>query len=174
MAKKAKLPAVDAPADDIECDSYILALGELHRYLVKLEAEMNDALAKAKADFETQAEPHRQRLAALHGAIEGYCNAHRERLTGGGKTKSYRFGNGEVAWRLRPKKVTIKGAKKVLAWLKEAPKQFEKFLRIKHAIDREAMLRWPELAAEVPGVKVASAGEQFAVTPNEMKLEKAA
>lgn len=174
MAKKTLKAAIAAPADDIECDSYILELGALHRELQKLEAEMNDALAKAKADYEAQAEPQRQRLTSLHGAIETYCTEHRARLTRDGRSKSYRFGNGEIGWRIRPARVTIRRAKNALAWLVDAGAAFKKLLRVKHQIDKEAMLRWPELASQVPGVMVGSAGEQFSVTPNGMKLEKAA
>ncbi|WP_162917652.1 host-nuclease inhibitor Gam family protein [Dongia deserti] len=173
-AKKAKLPEIDSPVNDQECDAYILQLGVLHRQLTKLEADMNDALARAKAAYEERADPLRQLLADYHGAIEIYCTEHRARLTGGGRVKMYRFGNGEVAWRLRPASVTIRRVKNALAWLVEAPARFKPLLRIKHEIDKEAMLRWPELASQVPGVTVGSAGEQFTVTPNEMKLERAA
>lgn len=177
MAKKAEKPkaieiVVPIPNSDAECDDRIAQLGDTTRAIERLTADMNESLATVKSDFESKAAPLVATVTGLERAIENYCTAQRERLTGAGKVKFYRFGNGEVMWRRRAAKVIARNRKAVLAWLIEAGGQYKKFIRYKHEIDRATMRKHPDLAKEVPGVSVRSAGEDFTITPFGAELEQ--
>ena len=175
MTKKAK--AVKTPRDLSDCDEWVAEYGRLQRHLARIETEMNETLARAKTEAEAESEPLQQQLEATYAGIRAWCDAHRDELTAGGESKTYRFGNGNVSWRAAPRKVSISKKTKIgtiVDWLREAPAKFQKFVRPKFELNKEAMLADPELAAEVPGVSIKSAGEAFEVTPFEARLEKAA
>lgn len=178
MAKKMKsaLKRLPTPQNDDEASAYIDRLGALDRELARREADMNGALANIKQQCQWAAAPAMVERAALADAVERYCAAHRARLTGDGKTKTYRFATGDVAWRNRPPKVTLRGkAEKVIAAIQAGPKRWSTwFLRRKIEIDKEAMLARPEDAQEIPGVSIGSAGEDFVIEPFAAELTEAA
>lgn len=169
------IEGIPVPRSDFECADYIGIVGDLQRSLVRIEADMNDAVEKAKKVFRQATLLTETALTARLSAIEAYCDANRAALTEDGKVKFHRFDSGEVKWRDAPPRVTLPKRKQkvavILAWLLEAPRNFRKFVRVVHEIDKEAMLADAALAREVPGVKIESAGEAFYVTPNETKLE---
>jgi phage host-nuclease inhibitor protein Gam len=166
MAKKAK--RIDMPRDRTACDDDIKLVGDLRLKLQALETGMNTELAEVKARYEMDAAPIQEQLDMLEAGIEAFCDAYRPELTDGGKTKTVKFGNGEVSWRNRPAGVSFKRNTKketIVAWLLAAEKKFMRFLRVEHKLNKEAMLDAPELAAEVPGVRISSAGEKFEIKP---------
>jgi phage host-nuclease inhibitor protein Gam len=178
MAKKAKaektpeqLLAVPVPRSDFECDEYIYNVGELQRQLERLQLAMNDEVEAAKARHAAAALPLATRLNARLAAIEAYCEANRAALTENGRVKFHRFDSGEVKWREAPPKVKLRNVETILAWLLEQQGKFRKFVRVKHEVDKETILGDPELAKDIPGVTITSAGEAFYVTPNETRLE---
>lgn len=178
MARKTAATAelkivVPIPATDDECDQRIEAFGMTQRVLDALQVDLNERVAKLKADFETAAGHHTAYQSALGEAIEAYCKANRKRLTDDGKVKSYAFGNGTVGWRAAPPSVRLKKIDQIIAWVLEQPgRSFRKFLRVTHEVSKEAMLANPEKAAEIPGVTIKSAGEKFYVTPIGLELEQ--
>lgn len=166
MAKKSKWTGM--PRDRAACDDDIKRVGELRQQLTLIEAGMNQELADIKQRVEEEAKPINAELKQLEIGIEVFCRENRELLTEGGKTKTVKFGNGDVSWRLRPAAVSIKkktNTETVVAWLLEAGGKFKRFLRVEHTLNKEAMLADPALAAEVPDVKISSAGEKFEITP---------
>ena len=171
MTKKAKAALRSAA----EVNEAIAALGRTRRELARLETVMNDRLAAAKTDYAMAAQPLRVARDEAEAAIEAWCDAHRDELTEGGRSKSYRFDAGEIAWRAKPPKVNVRNVEKALAWVLEAGARFRRFLRVSHELDKEAMLKEAELAGEIPGVKIKSDGEAFDIKPFETELaEKAA
>ena len=50
------------------------------------------------------------RIETLQAGIQTYCEAHRDELTSGGKTKTANLVTGEVSWRQRPPSVSIRSA----------------------------------------------------------------
>ena len=77
---------------------------------------------------------------------------------------------GEVSWRKRPPKVSIRGTEAVIQALQSDG--LERFLRHKAEIDRAAILKEPDVAASVKGITISSGGEDFLVQPFETKLEE--
>lgn len=173
MSKKAKMRTMVLDSA-VACNDSIAEVGRLRRELLRLETSMNDLLAVAKTEYELAAQHLRVDQRAHEAAIEAYASEHRDELTGGGKTQSHRFGNGEVKWRSLPAKVNIRNVEKALAWVLEAGAKFRRFLRVSHELDKGAMLKEPELAAEIPGIRIASDGEKFEIEPFEGELEEPA
>jgi phage host-nuclease inhibitor protein Gam len=135
----------------------------------RLQATMNDALQKVRADFDADARPHAERIEELMLGLKLFCEARRDELTKGGRVKTFAFATGEVSWRLRPTSIVIRGADKLLEWL--AANGLERFIRTKREPDKDALGRERELAATLPGVSL-SQREDFIVAPFESKLEE--
>ena len=107
MNKKAntrlKVEAADAVPQSLEdVNAAIAEIGHCQRTRDVIQAAMNEDLAKRRSTFETEAKPYADRIAELTRGVATYCEAHRDELTKGGKTKTARLATGEVSWRMRP------------------------------------------------------------------------
>ena len=106
---------------------------------------------------------------ALDAAAEAAAMAVRAAaLTGGDKTKTVDLGTGVLKWRFRPPSVRILKAEDVIARLKALA--LGRFVRTKEEVDKEAMLKEPQVARTVAGVSIGSGGEDFIVEPFEAEL----
>lgn len=161
------------PQSDAAASEAVARVGELQRELARREADMNDALAAIKAECEEAAAPLKREVAERTQALKAYCEANRDRLTGSGKVKFYDFPAGKIAWRARPPKVTLRDKVDVILTRIKALGLMQ-FVRVKHEVDKEAMLAEPDLAATITGVSIGSAGEDFVVEPFEAALAEAA
>lgn len=172
VAKKIKAKAIEAPVpqDDSEAREAIREIGDLNREVVRLEAEMNDRIAALQEEFGALVEPLRERAQAKIDGLRTFAEANRIRLTRGGKVKFHRFATGEISWRTRPARVTIRGKDAVIEAIKAA-RLGKKFLRVKEDINKEAMLEDRATASAIKGVTIGSDGEDFLVEPYETKLE---
>lgn len=159
--------AVSVPQAREQVADYIREIGERQRTLVRLEADMNDEIARVKERFEAAAEPHRQRIAGLTAGAQIWCEANRNQLTQGGKVKTAPFTTGEIQWRTRPPSVRITGAEAVLDVLRRLG--LTRFIREKEEVNKEAILNEPEAVAHVGGISI-SQGEDFIVVPFEAEL----
>lgn len=176
MAKKAKTKAAGSnlpiPQDDSEAREVIREIGDLNRDALRLEAELNDKIAALQQEYGEKVAPIRETATAKTEGLQMYCEVHRARLTNGGKVKYHRFATGEVTWRTRPAKVSIRGVEDVIAAIKAA-RLGSKFLRTKVEIDKNAMLEDRVTAGALKGVTIGSDGEDFAVEPFETELREA-
>lgn len=168
MVKK-KINAADlrVPQNRNEAADMIREIGEHEREVARLETEMNAALARVKADAEGRMKPLQVKAELLVEGLHVYCSANRAALTNDGATKTVDFGTGTVSWRYSPPKVRISGDEEdVIARIKAKGDPFANFIRAKESVDREAMLKHPDLARTIEGVSVGRAGgETFAVEP---------
>ncbi|MBO6553234.1 MAG: host-nuclease inhibitor Gam family protein [Roseitalea sp.] len=158
------------PQDRSECENAIRELGDKRREVARIEADMNDRLAKIKQEFEAKAAPLKDRVAELLGGIETYCAANRDALTNTGKTKTHAFGSGEVKWRTRPPRVSVRGQDDVLEALKGLG--LGRFIRTSETVNKEAILDEPDTVKGIKGITVGSEGEDFVVEPFEQKISK--
>lgn len=170
MTSKAKRLARNYPVPQTrdDCDQMIRVLGDARRDLARIEADMNDRLAEVKERFETKAEPLRDKVDELVSGIETWCAANRDALTNGSKVKFARLKNGEIKWRLRPPKVTIRGADAVIQALRDLG--LSRFIRVKEEVNRDAILDEPDAVRAVKGIAIGSAGEDFVIEPFEHEL----
>lgn len=166
MRAKRKNPSIQTIED---ANLAIALIGSSRRDLIRIEADMNDALAQAKARYEEEAAPLARTIEANIAVLREYCEQHREEY---GIAKTVVFAAGEVSWRTRPPMVKVRSVKRAIAWIIE--RKWREFLRVKHDLNKEAMLARPERAAQIPGVKIGSEGETFVVKPFESELEEVA
>lgn len=170
MAKKVKSAGTNLPIpqDDSEAREAIREIGDLNREVLRIEAEMNDQIAALQLKYGELAAPLREQVVAKTDGLKMFCEVNRDRLTGG-KVKYHRFSTGEISWRLRPAKVSIRGLPEVIEAIKAA-KLGKKFLRVKEEINKEAMLEDRSMAGALKGVTIGSDGEDFIVEPFETEL----
>lgn len=166
-----KAAAVDHPVPQSreEVIAAVREIGEQQRTRVRIETEMNDALAAVRETYERQAAPLAARIQALTRGVQTWCEAHRDELTQGGKVKTARLASGEVLWRTRPPSVRITGAEAVIDALKRL--HLGRFVRAKEEVNKEAILNEPEAVRDVRGITI-SQGEDFVIKPFETELEE--
>lgn len=167
MAKatlKSKTAAAPAAQSREEVERLIEAIGRDQRELQRQDANLGDRLAEAKRWAEESALPLKEQIADAQDRVSRWCEANREELTRGGKTKTVEFTTGKVSWRLRPPAVTLRKIEDIIAYLRGV-KGGPSFLRVKEEVNKDALLAAPQFAATVPGVKIGSAGEDFIVEP---------
>jgi phage host-nuclease inhibitor protein Gam len=176
MAKSAKRVKADAAEfraaqSREEAVDAIAEIGRLQRERARIEADMNDEMARVKEKHEEKALPLGERIRALSAGVQAWCEVNRDALTQGGKVKTAALASGKVNWRMRPPKVTLRGKDQILSALKAM--SLRRFIRESEEVNKEAMLAEPQVAATVPGVSI-SQGEDFVITPHETELEEVA
>ena len=166
-----KLEAVDhdVPQSPEELNNAIYEIGVLQRKREIISTRMNDELASVRASFEAMAKPHADRIADLTRGVATYCEAHRDVLTNGGKTKTARLAAGEVSWRMRPPSVVVRGMEAVVDWLRR--QGLTRFLRVKTELDKEAILAEPDAVVGIKGLSI-SQKEDFVIKPDSTELEE--
>ncbi len=155
------------PQSKDEIAVYIRNIGDTQRNMLREQAEMNDAIANVTARYQPRLEELGEELKILQGGVQSYCEAHRDELTGDGKTKTANLITGEVQWRQRPPSVGVRGAESVI----EALKGFglSRFVRTKEEINKEAILNEPDAVKGVAGITVVTGVEDFVITPFEQE-----
>lgn len=171
MAKKSKTLGANLPVPQSreEAAQALARIGVINREVARREADMNDQLAAIKAAVEEALAASRSEAESLTEGLKIWAEAHRRELTAGDKTKTVDLGAGLIKWRLRPAKVTIRGAEGVVAAIK-AMGFAKKFLRTTEEINKEAMLLDKDKARTIAGVTIGSEGEDFVVEPFEVEL----
>lgn len=174
MSKVRRIKALaieQAPQSREEVNDHIRRIGEHQRDRQKIQAQMNDQLARVRERFEATAQPHGDAIKALTLGVQAWCEANREDLTRGGKNKTIKFAAGGVKWRMRPPSVIVRGAEAVI----EALRGFglDRFIRVKEEVNKDAVLADPEAVANVSGISVTQR-EDFVIEPFETELEEVA
>ena len=98
---------------------------------------MNDELATVKKSYAQKAEQPTEELRARLASVQSWCEGRWNTLTSASKTA--KFSIGEVSWRKRRPKVSVRGKDAVIQALQTAG--LERFLRRKVEIDRTTILR---------------------------------
>ncbi len=89
-------------------------------------------------------------------------------MTEQGKKKTVELPTGIFGWRTTPPSVSLKNVKKVMEELKKLG--LTQFIRIKEEINKEAILREPDVAKHVKGILITQ-HEEFVVKPVEVQVE---
>lgn len=172
-AKKTRIKqpaaAFAVPANKDECAEFINQIGNLTREIARLTTAMNDEIAVITDNYTGQFTPIQDRLKNLNQGVQIYCEANRDDLTQGGKSKSGGFITGTVQWRQRPPSVSVRGVEAVI----EALKSFglTRFIRTKEELNKEAILNEPSVVAGVAGLSIKSGTEDFVISPFEAEVE---
>lgn len=170
---RVKVAAADRPVPQTQEQAIeaIAAIGAHQRERARIQADMNDELARIKQKFEDLARPHNEEIQALSAGVHTWAEANREDLTHGGKVKTAILSSGKVSWRLRPPRVLLRNVVKVIEALRALG--MGQYIRVKEEVDKEAILRDPDLVKHVGGISI-SQGEDFVIQPFEMDLEEIA
>ncbi|MGR3484041.1 MAG: host-nuclease inhibitor Gam family protein [Paracoccaceae bacterium] len=164
------------PQSDHAAAEQMQRIGKLQRDLELEKVALNEELDRVKAAAALDVASIREELTAQIAGLERWADANRERLTAGHKRKTVRLPTGTVSWRNRPPKVlgVPRVPEKLEALIAAARAAgLSRFLRERVEVDKDAMLASPEAARTLPGIKIASAGEDFVVEPDAVELEGA-
>lgn len=164
---KVKAPAqVAAPQTRDACAEQIRRIGDLQRELTRAEAAMNDAIAQITQAAQPGIEQLKEQLKLLQQGVQTYCEAHRDELTDGGRTKTANLITGEVNWRARPPKCLLRGGEENVVEALQAL-GLTRYLRQRAEVNREAVLADPEGVKHVAGISIQTGVEDFSIVPFE-------
>lgn len=168
---KAKAIPHRVPQSRDACAGDIAELGILQRQLQGVTAEINDEIARITTARQPTIDDLTQRIDALRGGIQTWCEAHRTDLLGPGDSrgKTASLVTGEVSWRIRPPSVAVRGVDTVLETLHKLG--LGRFVRMKEEIDKQAVLADPKPVSNIPGLSIVSGVEDFVVTPFEVEVQ---
>jgi len=171
MAPK-KSKANPVPQDRAQASKALAEFAAIEREIDQLEIEMNGLIAEVKKDYFDRALPLRQKADALEEGLQTYCEANRDDLTKGRKSKTVSFGVGKVEWRIQPKKVVINGKEESLVdYIRHSEDDdLKKFIRTTFELNRVEVLRHPDELAKLPGVEIADSYETFQIKPDSAKI----
>ncbi|MDP3143260.1 MAG: host-nuclease inhibitor Gam family protein [Candidatus Omnitrophota bacterium] len=170
MPKKrvVKKTVVAVPKSLDEAAQFLAEIGQEQRATNKIQSGLNAKVDELKAKAMVDDEPHQKKISQLVEGLFAFAEAHRDELTDGGKRKTVELLTGSFAWRMTPPAVSFRDVKSILKSLKTL--KLERFIRTKEEIDKEAMLKEPEVAKTVKGVSI-SQHEEFVAKPTELQVE---
>lgn len=168
---KSKALRAAVPQSREECTEFIARIGRLQRERKRIETEMNDELSAIRQKYEEMARPMAEEIRQLCVGVQVWCEANRASLTNNGKVKHANLASGEVRWRMRPPRVSLRGKENIIETFKKLG--WTQFVRVKEDVNKDAVLADPERATKVPGVKVIQT-EDFVIVPFETELEEVA
>jgi phage host-nuclease inhibitor protein Gam len=183
-ATKTKVPAMPVPQTPEECAQYVYSLGETDRRIQSVTKEVATKIAFLQASAALELEKLTDTHKGLAKGIQAYCEANRDKLTNGGKTKTIKFLTGEVNWKKRPPSVEFKRGFKleeIIQKLKKA--KFFEIIRTKEEVNKEALLELPiviegqpdgltqeHVTREVPEIIIRRDVEDFNIVPSEVQV----
>lgn len=169
--RRTKTVAVAVPSTRQEAERLLGEIGHLQRQVTKVETDMNDVLTSIKEKYERQAQPINEKIENLFQALHMWASARRAELLKG-KSKTVRLSTGELMWRNTPPSVSTPRGKKLelLIDLLVSGGRPD-LLRVKHEINKEAILDDPSLIEQIRSLKIVSR-EEFVAKPFESEIER--
>ena len=166
--RKIKHVVVPIPASLEEAAEFIGRIGKEQREIDRIQNELNKAVEKLKSESMSETQGHEVNISKLFEGLFVFGQSHRDELTEDGKKKTVEVPTGIFGWRMTPPAVSLKNVKQILKEL--VKRRLKQFIRVKREVDKEAMLKEPELAASVKGVSIGQ-HEEFMVKPAELEVE---
>ncbi|MBF0165980.1 MAG: host-nuclease inhibitor Gam family protein [Magnetococcales bacterium] len=166
---KSQAVTISVPQSREETDAAIARIGTLQLQRTRIHADKDERLAAIDREFKVLIEPLDEEIRTRAAGVQAWCEANRDRLTRDRKVKYGDFPAGQVKWRMRPPKVSLRAVEMLITILLE--RGLGRFIRTKQEVNKEAILAEPEAVAGVPGIKIEQ-GEDFVIEPFETKLEE--
>ena len=163
-----KRAVVAVPKSLNEAAQFLAEIGQEQRATDKIRSGLNAKVDELKAEAMADDEPHQKKISQLVEGLFAFAEAHRDELTDGGKRKTVEVPTGTFGWRMTPPSVKLRDVESILESLKAL--KLERFIRTKEEVDKEAMLKEPEVAGTVKGVSIGQ-HEDFVAKPSELKVE---
>lgn len=161
-------PLASVPQTRDECAEMINQIGRVQREIAVDQAAMNDEIAAITDCYTGSITERTRQLKLLQDGVQAFCEANREEMTEGGKTKTIGFVTGTVQFRQRPPSVAVRGPDSVIDFLKRHG--LDRFVRVKEEINKEAILNEPAAVAGVAGISIKTGVEDCVITPFEQEL----
>lgn len=149
----------------VQAAEAITEIGNAQREITRLETEVNDITARALDERKDRIDELRTTIDELSQGVQAWCEVHRDVLCKKGKTAN--LTTGEVSWRQRPPKVSLRGMDKILEALKQA--KLKQFIRVKEEINKDAILANPTAVKDIKGISIKSGIEDFVIKPFEVE-----
>lgn len=166
--KGQKRAVVAVPHSLDEAAKFVARLGQEQREIDRINLALNEKLKDLTAKATAEAKPYQESIAEIVGGLFAFAESRREELTDGGQKKTVELPTGIFGWRMTPPAISLREVKEVLVRLKTMG--LTQFVRTKEEVDKEAMLKEPELAKSVKGVSITQ-HEDFLVKPKELTAE---
>jgi len=169
MARKSiKRQVIPVPHDLDEAAEFLRQIGGEQRNIDTIRSTLNAEVDGLKARAMANVKPHQEKISRLVEGLYVYAESHRQELTDGGKRKTVEVPTGIFRWRITPPAVSLRNVKSILESLKSL--ELDRFIRIREEVNKEAMLKEPDIAQAIQGVSV-SQREEFIVKPAELEVE---
>lgn len=168
---KSSAVAVAVPNDHEEARAMLRRIGEAQRQRDRIQSDLNDTVSQLQESAANRAAPFNDQIRNYTAGLQIWAEANRAELTGNGKRKSMDMGVGELGWRTRPPRVSVRGIDVVIGALRSLG--LTRFLREKVEINKEAVLAEPEAVEHIKGISITQ-GEDFWIKPAETDLEEVA
>ena len=163
-----KKVVIAVPKSLDEAAQFLAQIGEGQRAADKIQLDINTKVEQLKAQAMADVKPHQEKISQLVEGLFAYAEVHRDELTDGGKRKTIEVPTGIFGWRMTPPAVSLRDVKSILKNLKSLG--LKRFIRTKEEIDKEAILKEPNVATTVKGVSI-SQHEEFIAKPAELEVE---
>ncbi|MBU1045685.1 host-nuclease inhibitor Gam family protein [Patescibacteria group bacterium] len=165
MPKKAVVPV---PKTLGEAAQFLARIGREQRAIDWIQSNLNTKVEELKAKAMADAKPHQERISELMEGLFAYGEAHRDELTDSGRRKTVEVPTGIFGWRMTPPAVSLRNVRSILEYLESLG--LRRFIRIKKEVNKEALLKEPEVAGTIKGVRI-SQREEFVAKPAELEVE---
>jgi phage host-nuclease inhibitor protein Gam len=167
---------VATPRNASQAAELLRRIGETERAIAGVEGKLAVKIGRLTAKAREMSDPLKAELAKLDQALEAWAIAHREELLPEGK-KSFSLATGELGWKTgRPKVELPDDKKKLEAIIAEIRRRkLEKlFLRVKTEVDKQGVLKHPDDAKGITGLKIVPGAETFYREAIAAEIQKAA
>lgn len=164
----AKRTTYAVPKDREEAARFLAEIGELERMSLALQVELNESIKRLTEEAMAVDKGRKRRVEELMDGLHAFAEANRDGLTEEGRRKTVSLPTGTFGWRMTPLSVTVRGAADVIRSLKRL--NLKRFIRVKEEINKQALLREPQVAKTIAGVSI-SQKEEFIAKPAQVDLE---
>lgn len=151
-----------------EVTQSMIAIGSIQRrkeeYRLKKQRQIDEITARiATSDEEADKE-----IAIIFESIHRFAKENKVELTNHNRIRTIKLLTGTFGWRESPSSVHITNKKTVLENIRKL--KLERFIRYEPEINKEAMLKEPEIAKTIVGISIKKP-EMFFVKPNSINEE---
>jgi phage host-nuclease inhibitor protein Gam len=176
MAKAAKKKTFPIPRDKEELEEFVIKIRHTIVKVDRIEAETNIEIAKLekqidelKKKAQSKAKPLQSEINELAAGVFCFATDNRSELTEEEKKKTVEFSTGDkIRWYFTRPSVVVGDEAEAIAELERL--KLKKLIRIKKEINREEILKAPEVAEKLENISVEQ-DEIFAIVPAEMGIE---
>lgn len=171
MAKRIKRAALPVPTSRAGADAALGRIGELQRQLDAINGHLSEEVARQKARCAEAAAPIAEEIRELFEGLHVWAEGARAELLEDGR-KSVAMSQGTIGWRLGMPTVKVARGQHDAVVATLGRLGLGDLIRTRQELDKDAVLRDPDLVRDVPGLAVEQV-EQFFAKPLDLEVEQA-